>query len=332
MRLQIYILISILQAFLQVFFQKLSIYAVKRDFFRNFVAKFRGLYLYNVKIPQIIVFGGVIVDLTLPVVMAIVNATPDSFYAGSRHVSADALMLTVDKAVADGAAILDVGGCSTRPGTAVPSAEEEWRRVSWALSLIRAKYPDFPISVDTFRASVAERAVVEFGVGMINDISGGELDADLLPTMARLQVPYVLMHSKGTPQTMQQLTDYDDLIPDMLRYFADKIALLRRLGFDKEIVIDPGFGFAKTVEQNFELLRHLRVFGTFDLPVLAGISRKSMLYKTLDVQPESALNGTTAANMLALVGGASILRVHDVREAVETIKIYERTLVAGVKL
>ena len=330
MRLQIYILISILQAFLQVFFQKLSIYAVKRDFFRNFVAKFRGLYLYNVKIPQIIVFGGVIVDLTLPVVMAIVNATPDSFYAGSRHVSADALMLTVDKAVADGAAILDVGGCSTRPGTAVPSAEEEWRRVSWALSLIRAKYPDFPISVDTFRASVAERAVAEFGVGMINDISGGELDADLLPTMARLQVPYVLMHSKGTPQTMQQLTDYDDMIPEMLRYFAAKIERLRQLGFDKEIVIDPGFGFAKTVEQNFELLRCLKVFGTFRLPVLAGLSRKSMLFKTLDVQPETALNGTTAANMLALVGGASILRVHDVREAVETIKIYERTFAADV--
>ncbi|MGM9745428.1 MAG: dihydropteroate synthase [Paludibacteraceae bacterium] len=262
--------------------------------------------------------------------MAIVNATPDSFYAGSRHVQDDALMRTVDRAVADGAAILDVGGCSTRPGTAVPTAEEEWRRVSWALALIRAKYPTFPISVDTFRASVAERAVAEFGVGMINDISGGELDADMLPTMARLQVPYVLMHSKGTPQTMQQLTDYEDMIPEMLRYFASKIELLRQLGFDKEIVIDPGFGFAKTVKQNFELLRCLKVFGTFRLPVLAGLSRKSMLFKTLDVQPETALNGTTAANMLALVGGASILRVHDVREAVETIKIYERTFAADV--
>lgn len=288
--------------------------------------------MYNVKIPQIIVFGGDVVDLASPVVMAIVNATPDSFYAGGRHVQDDALMRTVDRAVADGAAILDVGGCSTRPGTAVPTAEEEWRRVSWALALIRAKYPTFPISVDTFRASVAERSVAEFGVGMINDISGGELDADMLPTMARLQVPYVLMHSKGTPQTMQQLTDYDDMIPEMLRYFAAKIERLRQLGFDKEIVIDPGFGFAKTVEQNFELLRCLKVFGTFRLPVLAGLSRKSMLFKTLDVQPETALNGTTAANMLALVGGASILRVHDVREAVETIKIYERTLVAGVKL
>lgn len=286
--------------------------------------------MYNVKIPQIIVFGGDVVDLASPVVMAIVNATPDSFYAGSRHVQDDALMRTVDRAVADGAAILDVGGCSTRPGTAVPMAEEEWRRVSWALALIRAKYPTFPISVDTFRASVAERAVAEFGVGMINDISGGELDADMLPTMARLQVPYVLMHSKGTPQTMQQLTDYDDMIPEMLRYFAAKIERLRQLGFDKEIVIDPGFGFAKTVEQNFELLRCLKVFGTFRLPVLAGLSRKSMLFKTLDVQPETALNGTTAANMLALVGGASILRVHDVREAVETIKIYERTFAADV--
>lgn len=286
--------------------------------------------MYNVKIPQIIVFGGDVVDLASPVVMAIVNATPDSFYAGSRHVQDDALMRTVDRAVADGAAILDVGGCSTRPGTAVPTAEEEWRRVSWALALIRTKYPTFPISVDTFRASVAERAVAEFGVGMINDISGGELDADMLPTMARLQVPYVLMHSKGTPQTMQQLTDYDDMIPEMLRYFAAKIERLRQLGFDKEIVIDPGFGFAKTVEQNFELLRCLKVFGTFRLPVLAGLSRKSMLFKTLDVQPETALNGTTAANMLALVGGASILRVHDVREAVETIKIYERTFATDV--
>lgn len=286
--------------------------------------------MYNVKIPQIIVFGGDVVDLASPVVMAIVNATPDSFYAGSRHVQDDALMRTVDRAVADGAAILDVGGCSTRPGTAVSTAEEEWRRVSWALALIRAKYPTFPISVDTFRASVAERAVAEFGVGMINDISGGELDAEMLPTMARLQVPYVLMHSKGTPQTMQQLTDYDDMIPEMLRYFAAKIERLRQLGFDKEIVIDPGFGFAKTVEQNFELLRCLKVFGTFRLPVLAGLSRKSMLFKTLDVQPETALNGTTAANMLALVGGASILRVHDVREAVETIKIYERTFATDV--
>lgn len=286
--------------------------------------------MYDVNIPQIIVFGGDVVDLSSPVVMAIVNATPDSFYAGSRHVQDDALMRTVDRAVADGAAILDVGGCSTRPGTAVPMAEEEWRRVSWALALIRAKYPTFPISVDTFRASVAERAVAEFGVGMINDISGGELDAEMLPTMARLQVPYVLMHSKGTPQTMQQLTDYDDMIPEMLRYFAAKIERLRQLGFDKEIVIDPGFGFAKTVEQNFELLRCLKVFGTFRLPVLAGLSRKSMLFKTLDVQPETALNGTTAANMLALVGGASILRVHDVREAVETIKIYERTFAADV--
>ncbi|MGN0186643.1 MAG: dihydropteroate synthase [Paludibacteraceae bacterium] len=263
--------------------------------------------------------------------MAIVNATPDSFYAGSRHVQDDALLCTVDRAVADGAVILDVGGCSTRPGTAVPSVEEEWRRVSWALSLIRAKYPRFPISVDTFRASVAERAVAEFGVGMINDISGGELDDDMLPTVARLQVPYVLMHSKGTPQTMQQLTDYEDLIPDMLRYFAAKIELLRQLGFDKEILIDPGFGFAKTVEQNFVLLRHLQFFGTFGLPVLAGLSRKSMLFKTLDVLPDAALNGTTAANMLALMGGASVLRVHDVREAVETIKIYERTFAGAEK-
>lgn len=235
-------------------------------------------------------------------------------------------MAHVDKAVADGAAIIDVGGCSTRPQADFPSEEEEWQRVSWALTVIRRKYADLPLSVDTFRASVAERAVGEFGVALVNDVSGGCMDEKMLPTVARLQVPYVLTHAYGFPNMQQTLPENEQFLPSVLRYFAQKIAELRALGFDKEIIIDPGFGFGKSLEQNWSLLRNLRLFEVFHSPILAGLSRKSMLCKPLGIAPADALNATTAANVLALQGGAHILRVHDVKEAVQTIKIAERFL------
>ncbi len=254
--------------------------------------------------------------------MAIINATPDSFFAASRSLDEASLVAHVDEAVACGAAILDVGGCSTRPQADFPTTDEEWRRVSWALAVIRQHYPDVLLSVDTFRASVAERAVVEFGVSLVNDVSGGCMDSDLLPTVARLQVPYVLTHAYGFPNMQRTMPDDADFLPSLLRYFAEKIATLRALGFDKEIIVDPGFGFGKTLAQNYQLLHELRLFGTFGAPILAGLSRKSMVWRPLGIAPAEALNGTTAANMLALQGGAHILRVHDVKAAVEAIKIY----------
>lgn len=274
----------------------------------------------------IIVLNGKPIDLATPVVMAIVNATPDSFWTESRSTTEQSLMAHVEKAVADGATIIDVGGCSTRPQTDFPSEEEEWQRVSWALTTIRRKYADLPLSVDTFRASVVERAVGEFGVALMNDVSGGCIDEKMLPTVARLQVPYVLTHAYGFPNMQQTLPENEQFLPLVLRYFAQKIAELRALGFDKEIIIDPGFGLGKTLEQNWSLLRNLRLFEVFHSPILAGLSRKSMLCKPLGIAPADALNATTAANMLALQGGAHILRVHDVKEAVQTIKIAERFL------
>ena len=274
----------------------------------------------------IIVLNGKPIDLATPVVMAIVNATPDSFWADSRSTTEQSLMAHVDKAVDDGAAIIDVGGCSTRPQADFPSEEEEWQRVCWALTAIRQKYADLPLSVDTFRASVAERAVGEFGVALVNDVSGGCMDKKMLPTVARLQVPYVLTHTYGFPNMQQTLPEDEHFLPSVLHYFAQKIAELRALGFDKEIIVDPGFGFGKTLEQNWSLLRNLRLFEVFNSPILAGLSRKSMLCKPLGIAPADALNATTAANMLALQGGAHILRVHDVKEAVQTIKIAERFL------
>lgn len=254
--------------------------------------------------------------------MAIVNATPDSFFAAGRSFDERSLIARVDAAVAEGASVLDVGGCSTRPLADFPSADEEWRRVAWALNIIRCYYPEVPVSVDTFRASVVERAVSEFGVAIVNDVSGGCMDERMLPTVAHLQVPYVLTHAYGFPNMQHTLPENSDFLPSMLRYFAQKTDELRSLGFDKEIIIDPGFGFGKTLKQNYLLLRELRLFEIFHAPVLAGLSRKSMIWKPLDTLPAGALNGTTAAHMLALQGGAHILRVHDVRAAAESIKIF----------
>lgn len=254
--------------------------------------------------------------------MAIVNSTPDSFFAGSRNTSASELERTVADAVAAGADMLDVGGYSSRPGAGMVSEREEIRRVAVALEVIRRVCPHIPVSVDTFRGSVARIAVNDYGADIINDISAFSLDDGMLPAIVDLQVPYILMHSRGNPRTMQSMTVYADFVPEVLRFFAGKIETLRKAGFSKEIIIDPGYGFAKTLEQNYELIRELPLFEVFNAPLLVGVSRKSMIYKALDITPEDSLNGTTVLNAFALERGANILRVHDVRQAVETVRLY----------
>lgn len=266
---------------------------------------------------------GRLVDLTTPAVMGILNLTPDSFYAGSRT-PADSVVATAEKMLADGATFLDIGGYSTRPGATDISPSEEVDRVLPAIDAILNSFPNALISVDTFRASVARQAV-EAGACVINDISGGTLDDAMFSTVASLyraglSVPYVLMHLRGAPRTMQTMTTYRDLVPDVIDELAIQVATLRALGV-ADVILDPGFGFAKTVEQNFLLLNKLPAFGLFDAPVLVGLSRKSTIWKTLKITANEALNGTTILNTLALTKGASILRVHDVREGVECIKL-----------
>jgi len=261
-------------------------------------------------------------DLRSPIVMGVVNVTPDSFFAFSRYKSDRTLLQQVETLLSEGATIIDIGGYSTRPQADAVSTDEELKRVSEALEIVCKKFPEAVISVDTFRSPVARMAVQQFGVAMINDISGGTLDQQMFETIADLQVAYVLMHTKGTPQHMHEHTDYEDVVADVLQYLAKKVAQLRLLGVH-DVVIDPGFGFAKTLEQNYELMNKLSYFRQIQAPMLVGVSRKSMIYKLLETNPEGALNGTTALNMLALMGGASILRVHDVKEAIETIKIFE---------
>ena len=218
--------------------------------------------------------------------------------------------------------MLDLGGCSTRPGSEPVSEEEEWRRIRLAASAIRREWPETILSVDTYRAAVARKAVEECGVNIINDISGGTMDPDMFATVAELQTPYILTHMRGTPATMQQFTDYGNLISEVLAFLQEKVDQLHRLGV-KDIILDPGFGFAKTVEQNYELLRKLHYLHALGLPILAGLSRKSMIYKALNCTPQDALNGTTALHMLALEQGATILRVHDVKEAKEAIILHK---------
>lgn len=262
-------------------------------------------------------------DLRTPIVMGIVNLTPDSFFSLSRYKAGRSMLNLVEQQINDGATIIDIGGYSTRPPQAVPvSAEEELERISEPIEMIRRKFPDVPISVDTFRADVARAVVDRFGVAMINDVSGGTLDPMMFETIAALDVAYVLMHMKGTPQTVHTKVEYEALLPDIIHFLQRRVAQLHLLGVN-DVVIDPGFGFAKTLEQNYELLNKLEYFNEIEVPLLVGVSRKSMIYKLLDTTPEAALNGSTAVHMLALLGGASILRVHDVKEAVEAIKIFE---------
>ncbi len=264
--------------------------------------------------------------LDRPVVMGIVNTTPDSFYAGSRVQTLDTALRQAEKMLSEGATILDVGGYSTRPGAAQVAEEEEKERIVPVVEAIVQHFPQVIVSVDTFRARVAEAAVLA-GARLVNDVSGGT-DPEMIETVAQLQVPYVLMHSRGTPQTMTQLTQYTDLLRELLDFFVRKLEMLRQSGI-KDVVIDPGFGFAKTIEQNFYLLQNLAYFQVLELPLLVGLSRKSTIYKTLHITSEDALNGTTVLNTIALARGASILRVHDVKQAIECIQLHTALLNSG---
>ena len=271
--------------------------------------------------------GGSLMDLSTPRVMGILNLTPDSFYAGSRVQTEEAIARRAEQIVAEGGAMIDVGAYSSRPGAADVSAAEEMERLRRGLAVVRRTVPDAVLSVDTFRADVARMCVEEYGVAVVNDISAGEMDADMFRTVARLNVPYVMMHMQGTPQNMQQEPRYDNLLREVFLYFARKVQQLRDLGV-KDIILDPGFGFGKTLEHNYRLLAHLEEFRVFGLPLLAGVSRKSMIFRLLGITPQESLNGTTVLHTLALLGGARILRVHDVREAVETTQIVTKTLSA----
>ena len=267
--------------------------------------------------------NGTLMDLSTPRVMGIVNVTPDSFFAGSRTQTEADIARRVEQLLTEGADILDLGGYSSRPGAADVSPAEECERLRLGLSVIRRVCPDAVVSVDTFRADVARMCVEEYGAAIINDISGGELDAEMFPTVARLGVPYILMHMQGTPQTMQDKPRYDDLLRDVFLYFARKVQQLRDLG-QKDIILDLGFGFGKTLEDNYTLLAHLEEFASvFQLSVLVGVSRKSMITKLLGITPAEALNGTTVLNTLCLTKGAAILRVHDVRPAVEAVRLVQ---------
>jgi dihydropteroate synthase len=267
--------------------------------------------------------NNILVDLTIPIVMGIINVTPDSFFPGNRFKTPKEVLQAVEIMIEDGATIIDIGGFSTRPGAEIISQDEEISRVSGALDLILKVFPDILISIDTFRSSVVRHVVKNYQVAMINDIGGGTLDDLMFETIADLQVAYVLMHIQGNPQNMQRSTQYNDLIADVFKFFEKRVAQLHLLGV-KDIIIDPGFGFAKTLDQNYLILKKLNYFKELDLPILAGLSRKSMLYKLLVIDIEHSLNATTATNMLALMGGASILRVHDVKEAVHAIQIYKK--------
>lgn len=269
--------------------------------------------------------GGHLLELDTPRVMGILNATPDSFYAESRVQTEDAIRRRVTQILSEGGSIIDVGAFSTRPGAKVVSKEEEMCRLKTALKTIREEAPDAILSVDTFRADAAKMCVEEYGVQMVNDISGGQLDAQMFSTVARLGVPYILMHGQGTISATDQMPQYEDFLKEVLLYFAEGIQQLRDLG-QKDIILDPGFGFGKTLEQNYELLANIDALRIFELPILVGVSRKSMIYKILNTSAEHALNGTSVLNTIALTKDcAQILRVHDVREAVEAVSIVSQT-------
>lgn len=274
----------------------------------------------NKQTPYSINVNGKLIDLAEPQVMGILNVTPDSFYFGSRKQTEEDIRNRVKQIIDEGGQMIDIGAYSSRPGADDVSTQEEMARLRHGMKIVNEMAPDMPVSVDTFRADVAKMCVEELGVGIINDISGGELDKRMFETVAKLGVPYILMHMKGTPQTMQQAPHYDDLMKGIMLYFAEKIQKLRDLG-QKDIILDPGYGFAKTIEHNYELLAHQEMLHVFELPLLVGISRKSMIFRLLGSSPEESLNGTSVLNTIALQKGASILRVHDVKECVEVVKI-----------
>jgi dihydropteroate synthase len=272
--------------------------------------------------PGYINVAGKLLDLSIPKVMGIINITPDSFYKGSRVTDEKEIIRVAAEMIEDGADIIDIGGYSSRPGAPDVSPEEEKKRVLDAVYNIHKEFPDAVISIDTFRSEIAYKAVTECGAAIINDISGGEADDEMFRIVQTLNVPYIMMHMKGKPQSMQDNPVYDDVVADIIKWFGRKIVILQSAGV-KDIIIDPGFGFGKTLEHNFDILHRLGDFAVTGLPLLVGVSRKSMIWKTLDISPEEALNGTAVLNTIALLKGADILRVHDVREAVQAVKLIE---------
>lgn len=273
--------------------------------------------------PTYINVKGRLLDLTTPQVMGILNVTPDSFYSGSRMQTEEEIAARARQILDEGASIIDIGAYSSRPNAEHITAGEEMNRLRTGLEIVNRNHPDAIVSVDTFRADVAEQCVKDYGVAIVNDIAAGEMDDRMFETVARLGVPYIMMHMQGTPQNMQKEPHYDNLIKEVFIYFARKVQQLRDLGM-KDIILDPGFGFGKTLEHNYELMAHLEEFSIFELPLLVGVSRKSMIYKLLGGTPQDALNGTTVLDTVALMKGANILRVHDVREAVEAVRIVEK--------
>lgn len=267
--------------------------------------------------------NGRLLELSTPQIMGILNVTPDSFYAGSRMQTKADIAARARQILDEGATIIDIGAYSSRPNAEHISSEEEMKRLHTALEILNRNHPEAIISVDTFRADIAERCVNDYGVAIINDIAAGEMDDRMFETVARLGVPYIMMHMQGTPQNMQKEPHYDNLLKEVFMYFAKKVQQLRDLGV-KDIILDPGFGFGKTLDDNYELMAHLEEFSIFELPLVAGVSRKSMIYRLFDTSPQEALNGTTILNTVALMKGADILRVHDVREAVEAVKIVQK--------
>jgi dihydropteroate synthase len=266
---------------------------------------------------------GALLNLSEPKVMGILNLTPDSFYDGGRHHSTEKILQHVGNMVSEGLDILDVGAYSTKPGANDVSEKEELDRLIPVLKMLKYEYPDLILSVDTFRSEIARIAVTDYSVDLINDISAGDMDNKMFEVIAKLNVPYIMMHMQGKPQTMQLNPEYKNVVKEVIQYFSEKVSKARLLGIN-DVIIDPGFGFGKTIEHNFQLLRYLPDFRILEIPLLVGVSRKSMIYKTLNTTPDESLNGTTVLNTMALLGGASILRVHDVREARETITLYQK--------
>ena len=267
--------------------------------------------------------NGRLLDLSTPQVMGILNVTPDSYYEGRRSRNEAEIAARACQILDEGASIIDIGAYSSRSNAEHISPEEEMQRLRTGLEILNRNHPDAIISVDTFRAEVARQCVEEYGAAIINDISAGEMDEQMFPTVARLNVPYIMMHMQGTPQNMQKEPHYENLLKEVFMYFARKVRQLRDLGM-KDIILDPGFGFGKTLEHNYELMAHLEEFGIFELPLLVGVSRKSMIYRLFGATPQEALNGTTVLDTVALMKGADILRVHDVREAVEAVRLIEK--------
>ena len=266
--------------------------------------------------------GGELYDFSTPVVMGVINVTPDSFYNGGKMEDEKVMLSAVETMINNGAAFIDVGAVSTKPGAAMVSTKEELGRLLPAIHAIRNNFPDVPLSIDTFRSWVAVRVIDEIGPIIVNDISGGTLDSKMFETVGKMNVPYILTHILGTPRTMQENPEYDDVVREVSTSLSDCVKKLTKFGV-KDVIIDPGFGFGKNLQHNYDLLNRLDSFKVFQLPVMVGMSRKSMIWKLLGNTSEDALNGTSVANMMALLGGADILRVHDVKEAMETIKIFE---------